>query len=102
MSGDGKKRRCHPVFATFVGDYPEQVLVAGAKYGLCPKGIIDGKLMGSAVDCVPRSHVQAADACQGHLAGSRGARTDDDCWRRERIVRSTQGTKSKGGGKKKG
>ncbi|KAF8256630.1 hypothetical protein EI94DRAFT_1764485 [Lactarius quietus] len=27
MSGDGIWRQCHPVFASFVGDYPEQILV---------------------------------------------------------------------------
>ena len=27
MSGDGIWRQCHPIFALFVGDYPEQVLV---------------------------------------------------------------------------
>ena len=27
MGGDGIWRRCHPIFASFVGDYPEQVLV---------------------------------------------------------------------------
>ncbi|TFK45446.1 hypothetical protein OE88DRAFT_1788392 [Heliocybe sulcata] len=37
VSSDGVWRRCHPIFATFVGDYPEQVLVAGTKYGDCPK-----------------------------------------------------------------
>jgi hypothetical protein len=62
MSGDGKRRRCHPIFATFVGDYPEQILVAGAKSGLCPKGVIDADLLGSAADCLPRSHVKAANA----------------------------------------
>ncbi|KIL63907.1 hypothetical protein M378DRAFT_79020 [Amanita muscaria Koide BX008] len=36
-SGDGVQRRGHPVFALFVGDYPEQVLVTGTKYGECPK-----------------------------------------------------------------
>ncbi|KZT19695.1 hypothetical protein NEOLEDRAFT_1077336 [Neolentinus lepideus HHB14362 ss-1] len=36
-SGDGVYRRCHPIFATFVGDYPEQVLVTAVKYGDCPK-----------------------------------------------------------------
>ncbi|KAI0038057.1 hypothetical protein FA95DRAFT_1506102 [Auriscalpium vulgare] len=36
-SGDGIVRRCHPIFATFIGDYPEQALVACIKYGLCPK-----------------------------------------------------------------
>ncbi|KZT18176.1 hypothetical protein NEOLEDRAFT_1103767 [Neolentinus lepideus HHB14362 ss-1] len=36
-SGDGVQRRTHPIFATFVGDYPEQLLVAGVKTGQCPK-----------------------------------------------------------------
>jgi hypothetical protein len=26
MSGDGVWRRCHPIFAVFIGDYPEQTL----------------------------------------------------------------------------
>ncbi|KAJ7213561.1 hypothetical protein GGX14DRAFT_534208 [Mycena pura] len=34
-SGDGVVRRCHPIFATFVGDYPEQVLVSGIVSGEC-------------------------------------------------------------------
>ncbi|KAF7972500.1 hypothetical protein HWV62_17870 [Athelia sp. TMB] len=36
-SGDGVVRRTHPIFATFVGDYPEQLLVTGIKTGECPK-----------------------------------------------------------------
>ena len=35
-SGDGVVRRCHPIFATFVGDYPEQILVGALKTGQCP------------------------------------------------------------------
>lgn len=35
-SGDGVRRRCHPIFATYVGDYPEQCLVTGAYTGDCP------------------------------------------------------------------
>lgn len=35
-SGDGAKRRCHPIFAVYVGDYPEQCLVTGAYTGDCP------------------------------------------------------------------
>ena len=35
-SGDGVIRRCHPIFAAHVGDYPEQVLVTGIKSGECP------------------------------------------------------------------
>ena len=37
MSGDGIWRRCHPIFAIFVGDYPEQVLVTCTFNGQCPK-----------------------------------------------------------------
>ncbi|KAJ6596460.1 hypothetical protein B0H10DRAFT_2327913 [Mycena sp. CBHHK59/15] len=35
-SGDGVVRRGHPIFATFVGDYPEQALVTAIKNGECP------------------------------------------------------------------
>jgi Plavaka transposase len=37
MSGDGIWRRCHPIFANFIGDYPEQVLVTCTYSGQCPK-----------------------------------------------------------------
>ncbi|KAN0134253.1 hypothetical protein V8E53_008025 [Lactarius tabidus] len=36
-TGDGVWYRCHPILATFVGDYPEQSLVACTPYGRCPK-----------------------------------------------------------------
>ncbi|KAJ3720606.1 hypothetical protein C8R42DRAFT_582482 [Lentinula raphanica] len=35
-SGDGVERRCHPILAAYVGDYPEQVLVTTAYSGDCP------------------------------------------------------------------
>jgi hypothetical protein len=37
MSGDGIWRRCHPILAVFVGDYPEQALVTCTYNGRCPK-----------------------------------------------------------------
>ncbi|KAH9962223.1 hypothetical protein BC827DRAFT_1099358, partial [Russula dissimulans] len=37
VSGDGVWHCCHPIFATFVGDYPEQALVTCTYYGCCPK-----------------------------------------------------------------
>ncbi|KAF7326514.1 hypothetical protein MSAN_02508300 [Mycena sanguinolenta] len=37
-SGDGKLRRGHPIVACYIGDYPEQLLVACVKTGSCPTG----------------------------------------------------------------
>ncbi|KAH8978805.1 hypothetical protein EDB86DRAFT_3067224 [Lactarius hatsudake] len=37
MSGDGIWCWCHPIFAMFVGDYPEQVLATCTFNGRCPK-----------------------------------------------------------------
>ncbi|KAF9777395.1 hypothetical protein BJ322DRAFT_1102350 [Thelephora terrestris] len=36
-TGNGVIRRTFPIFACFIGDYPEQVLVSGCKTGDCPK-----------------------------------------------------------------
>ncbi|RPD58107.1 hypothetical protein L226DRAFT_467289 [Lentinus tigrinus ALCF2SS1-7] len=36
-SGDGITRRGHPIFAMYIGDYPEQLLVTCCKTGTCPK-----------------------------------------------------------------
>jgi len=44
--GDGITRRTLPLFACFVGDYPEQVLVTGCKTGQCPKCDIDRTKLG--------------------------------------------------------
>jgi hypothetical protein len=35
-SGDGIVQCCHPIYATFIGDYPKQLLVTCIKHGECP------------------------------------------------------------------
>jgi hypothetical protein len=45
--GFGIPRRLHPILAIFVGDYPEQVLGTGIKYGECPKCDISADELGS-------------------------------------------------------
>jgi hypothetical protein len=39
-TGDGIWYRCHPILATFIGDYPEQTLVACTYNGRCPKCMV--------------------------------------------------------------
>ena len=46
MSGDGIWRRCHPIFAIFVGDYPEQALVTCTFNGRCPKCLVSPDELG--------------------------------------------------------
>jgi hypothetical protein len=43
---NGAVHRCHPIFACFVGDFPEQCLATGSLYGLCPKGQISSDQLG--------------------------------------------------------
>ncbi|KAH9015641.1 hypothetical protein EDB84DRAFT_1590195 [Lactarius hengduanensis] len=61
MSGDGTWRRCHPVFATFVGDYPEQTLVTCTFNGRCPKCLVPPDELGKYSRFPPRDHVGAID-----------------------------------------
>lgn len=46
-TGDGVWYRCHPVLATFIGDYPEQSLVACTYNGRCPKCLAPRDELGS-------------------------------------------------------
>ena len=45
-SGDGVWRCCHPIFACFVSDYPEQALVTCTYYGHCPKCLVPPDQLG--------------------------------------------------------
>jgi hypothetical protein len=47
MSGDSVWRRCHPILASFVGDYPEQVLVMCTHNNRCPKCLVPPDKLGS-------------------------------------------------------
>ncbi|CDO71997.1 hypothetical protein BN946_scf184943.g32 [Trametes cinnabarina] len=47
ISGDGITRRGHPIFAMYIGDYPEQLLVACCKNGTCPKCTITRNEIGT-------------------------------------------------------
>lgn len=49
-SGDGVRRRSHPILATYVADYQEQVLVTGVKTGECPKCPIPRTEVGESLD----------------------------------------------------
>ncbi|KAH9846211.1 hypothetical protein C2E23DRAFT_602675 [Lenzites betulinus] len=48
--GNGIIRRGHPILATFVGDYPEQLLVTGCKNGECAKCNVARSDLGSSAD----------------------------------------------------
>lgn len=62
MSGDGVWRRCHPVLASFVGDYPEQVLVTCTYNNRCPKCLVPPDELGSHARFPTRNYDQARDA----------------------------------------
>ncbi|KAI1784619.1 hypothetical protein LXA43DRAFT_976614 [Ganoderma leucocontextum] len=49
-SGDSVERRGHPIFAMYIGDYPEQLLVTCCKYGTCPKCNIPPNELGDSTD----------------------------------------------------
>ncbi|KAI9449042.1 hypothetical protein BJY52DRAFT_1228006 [Lactarius psammicola] len=46
-TGDRTWYRCHPILATFIGDYPEQSLVTCTYSGRCPKYIVPHDELGS-------------------------------------------------------
>ncbi|KAG1856155.1 hypothetical protein F4604DRAFT_1932011 [Suillus subluteus] len=64
-SGDGAVRRGHPLFACFVRDYPEQVLVTGVKTMTCPNCDVPSNELGlsaGAVNFQPQDLAAVLDA----------------------------------------
>ena len=61
MSGDGIWCRCHPILASFVGNYPEQVLVTCTYYGECPKCDIPCNQLGEYKQFKSRDYGKALD-----------------------------------------
>ncbi|KAH8991765.1 hypothetical protein EDB86DRAFT_2806455 [Lactarius hatsudake] len=60
-TGDGIWYRCHPIFATFIGDYPEQWLVACTYNGRCPKCIVPRDELGGNTTFPLRNHGAAVN-----------------------------------------
>ncbi|KAN0140483.1 hypothetical protein V8E53_001692 [Lactarius tabidus] len=61
MSGDGVWHRCHPIYAVFVGDYPEQALVTCTYNGRCPKCVVPLDQMGEFTRFPLQSYDEAFD-----------------------------------------
>ncbi|KAJ7935003.1 hypothetical protein B0H13DRAFT_1854710 [Mycena leptocephala] len=69
-SGDGKLRRGHPIVACYISDYPEQLLVACVKTGLCPTGQVDHESLGDGDQkCAPRDLAKVLEALETLDAG---------------------------------
>jgi hypothetical protein len=64
MSGNGVWRRCHPIFAAFVGDYPEQALVTCTYNGRCPKCTVPPGRLGEYKTFPPRVQSAVLDTFQ--------------------------------------
>lgn len=61
MSADRVWRRCHPILAAFVGDYPEQFLVTCTYSGRCPKCTVPRDQLGDFIKFPLRDRDRALD-----------------------------------------
>ena len=61
MTADGIWRRCHPIFAVFIGDHPEQALVTCTYQGRCPKCQLSRDETGEYRDFPLYTHTNAVD-----------------------------------------
>ena len=66
-SGDGVVRRAHPILATFIGDYLEQVLVCCCKTGECLKCIVERTEIGKSEDPSPLRDLDSILSALGEL-----------------------------------
>ncbi|KAJ3846903.1 hypothetical protein EV368DRAFT_76920 [Lentinula lateritia] len=81
-SGDGVKRRCHPILAAYVGDYPEQILVTCAYSGDCPVCMSTEEDLGEFPCTSPFRDPEKSVAATKLIAGICGANEIDACLRR--------------------
>ncbi|THU80172.1 hypothetical protein K435DRAFT_823723 [Dendrothele bispora CBS 962.96] len=58
-SGDGVDRLTHPIFAVYIGDYPEQILVTCGITGFCPRCSIPRQRVGENTEPHPLRNLQA-------------------------------------------
>ena len=61
LSGDGTWHCCHPIFAAFVGDYPEQTLVTCTLNGHCLKCLVPCDQLGDHSHFPARNYTEAID-----------------------------------------
>jgi Plavaka transposase len=82
-SGDGIVRHTHPIFAAFVGNYPEQLLITCCKYGHCLKCTIKPILLGEDIQGTPHNLQEVLDALNtiddGPTAYAQACATADIC-----------------------
>ena len=68
-TSDGTWYRCHPILATFIGDYPKQLLIACTPSGRCPKCLVPQDEFGSNIR-FPLRYFVAARAIYSMLDGN--------------------------------
>ena len=73
VCSDGKKRHIYPIVAGFIGDYPEQCLVACCMQNRCPKGLVGRDQRGDNAPCEPRDPVATLRTIHGAMAGNSAA-----------------------------
>lgn len=61
VSRDGVWRRCYPILASFVGDYPKQVLMTCTYYGHCLKCLVSQDQLGKHMQFLPQDHDEAIE-----------------------------------------